>query len=156
MPRIHPVWALLIPLLACLAACHTVNHGAVLLSADQFDANRSYVERGTVQATRSLDALAPRILVETPDPGAGVTPPVDVVVRFEPAADAKIDVDSLQVKYGWFDITDTVIKSMAVSETGITGRLTVIRAGDYALKVSIADSKKRTGYAKLDFRVAAS
>jgi len=123
------------------------------LSDEEFDANLSYIERSANIVRKPVDPLAPRIVVESPDIGASVSPPVNVVVRFAPSEDSKIDLDSLKVKYGWFDITERVRDSMTVSPDGIAGQLQSMKFGKYKIRVSIGDTMQRTSNAELEFKI---
>lgn len=123
------------------------------LTAEEFDANQNFRERSVEILQKPTDPLAPRIVVEKPDVGADVQPPVEVNVIFEPADGATIDMDSLRIRYGWFDITDRVLESMNVSDSGISGKINSMRMGRYTLKLSIADTEKRESKAHIVFEV---
>jgi hypothetical protein len=123
------------------------------LTDDEFDANLSYIERSATVVRKPVDPLAPQIIVESPHVGANVSPPVDVVVKFAPSENSEIDLDSLKVKYGWFDITERVRESMTVSPDGIAGQLQSMRFGKYKIRVSIGDTMRRTSNAELEFKI---
>lgn len=139
--------------LICLANFALATGSVLTLSADEFDANLSYRERGLEISRKPTDPLAPHIVVETPDIGADVAPPVDVMVSFRAAEGATIDLESLKVKYGWFDITKRVRETMEVTHQGIAGKIQGMRRGKYALKVSISDNLRRTSSTKIKFEV---
>ncbi len=125
----------------------------VTLTDEEFDANLSYRERTADLVRKPPDPLAPRIIVEAPQLGSDVSPPVDIIVRFSPAEDSAIVLDSLKVKYGWFDITSRVRESMTVSPEGIAGKLQSVRIGKYTIKVSIGDTMQRTSNAEINFKI---
>lgn len=126
---------------------------ALVLTADEFDANLDFRERSVELLPQAGDPEAPRIVIEKPDIGADVAAPVDVSVRFETAGDAEIDIDTLRIRYGWFDITQRVRDSMEVTGDGISGKITSMRNGKHTLKVTISDSFKREGKASIVFHV---
>lgn len=143
--------SLLLLLLAGAAA--VADDRVLVLTADEFDANVDFRERSVELLPQAGDPEAPRIVVEKPDIGADVAAPVDVSVRFEAAGDAEIDIDTLRIRYGWFDITQRVRDSMEVSGEGISGKITSMRNGKHTLKVSISDSLQREGKASIVFHV---
>jgi hypothetical protein len=144
---------LIVASLICLVGFAEAEDSILVLSADEFDANLSYRERGVELTRKPTDPLAPHIIIQTPDIGADVTPPVDVAVSFQPAEGATIDLDSLKVKYGWFDITQRVLETMEVTHQGIAGKIKGMRRGRYALRVSISDNLRRTSSTKIKFEV---
>ena len=125
----------------------------LILTDEEFDANLDYRERDANIFKKPTDPMAPQIILETPDLGAVVAPPIDVSIRFQSSEDATIDLDSLRVRYGWFDITKRVRKSMTVTSDGIAGQLKSMRRGKYTLKVTISDSKRRKSSAKIRFTI---
>jgi hypothetical protein len=96
---------------------------------------------------------APSIIIENPAFGAQVTTPFPVQLRFQAEDGTSIDLESLKIKYKVFNLTDKVIERMSVTESGISGRLDDIGPGEYNLKLTISDNKKRTGRADLSFTV---
>lgn len=123
------------------------------LTAQEFDANRDYVDSGGKFLTRSIETTSPKIIVDKPSLEKDVVLPVDIDVRFEAAADSPIDISSLRVKYGWFDITERAREFMEVSEQGITGKIDGFREGKYTIKLIIRDQKKRTAQTEISFNV---
>lgn len=148
---------LILPIITMLTI-GAVNHAShaqsiLVLTAEEFDANLNYRERGGNILKKPGDPLAPQIIVDAPDIGTDVAPPVSISVRFQPAGDASIDLESLRVKYGWFDITKRVLESMEVSPDGISGQIGSMRRGKYTLKLSIKDSMNRQSDAIIAFTV---
>jgi hypothetical protein len=125
----------------------------LVLTEQEFEANLDYLERGVDIFKRPGDPLAPQIYIDAPDVDVDVAPPVNISVRFEAADGATIDLNSLRVKYGWFDITKRVLESMQVSANGISGKIGSMRRGKYTLKVSISDTLERKSSAKIVFKV---
>lgn len=123
----------------------------VVLTAEEFDANLSYRERAI--RTRKVDPLAPEILVVEPDTEALVAPPVGVVIHFKPNTDSEIDLESLKIKYGWFDITKRVLEGMTVSPEGISGHIQSMREGSYKITVTVSDTLQRSNSARIEFTV---
>lgn len=133
-----------------------VTHSAesmLVLTEEEFEANQTFRERGVDILRKATDPLAPEIVVDRPDVGADVAPPVDIVVRFRAADDAQIDLQTLKVKYGWFDITERVMETMEVSPEGINGKIQSMRRGKYSLKLTIKDTQERKSDAKIVFEV---
>lgn len=125
----------------------------LVLTDEEYEANLNYRERGVEIVGKRQDPEAPRIVVAEPDTGTDVVAPVYVAVRFEAAQNASIDINSLKVRYGWFDITKRVLESMDVTGDGISGQIGSMRNGKYAISISISDTLKRTSSARIEFRV---
>jgi hypothetical protein len=125
----------------------------LVLTAEEYEANLNFRERGNGSSEIDVDPSAPRILVETPDVEGDVTAPVDVKVTFVAAEGSNIDLGSLKVRYGWFDITDRVLKWLEVTSAGMRGHIAAMKRGDYRIRVSISDDQDRTGKAEIKFRV---
>jgi hypothetical protein len=137
-----------------LAASLANADGSVLtLTDEEFEANRNFRERSVEILQKPADPLAPHIVIERPDVGSHVAVPVEVAVRFETAEGSEIDLDTLRIRYGWFDITDRVLKSMRVSPEGITGKIVSMRRGEYSLRLSISDTMRRETFARIEFQV---
>lgn len=137
-----------------LAASLASADGSVLMLTDEeYEANLDFRERAVEILQKPSDPLAPRIVIDRPDVGSDVAVPVDVAVRFEAAGDSEIDLGTLRIRYGWFDITDRVLESMEVSPTGITGKIRGMRRGKYSLKLSISDTMRRESFARIEFQI---
>jgi hypothetical protein len=137
----------------CAGALASAAEKMLVLTEQEFEANLDYLERGVDIFKRPGDPLAPQIYIDAPDVDVDVAPPVNISVRFEAADGATIDLNSLRVKYGWFDITKRVLESMQVSANGISGKIGSMRRGKYTLKVSISDTLERKSSAKIVFKV---
>lgn len=129
------------------------DESALMLTDEEFEANLDFRERAVEILQKPSDPLAPRIVVDRPDLASDVAVPVDVAVRFEAAGDSQIDLSTLRVRYGWFDVTDRVLESMQVSPSGITGKIRSMRRGKYSLKLSISDTMRRESFARIEFQV---
>ena len=138
--------------LILLFGCSTTEE-PLRITEDQFDAVEATGPDDELVLRGEVERGAPAIVVDTPTLDESVKPPFDVSIRFEANDDANINIDTLKIKYGFFDLTDEVIARMKVSATGISGPIDAVKPGRYKLKVSISDDKKRTGRALLVFRV---
>jgi hypothetical protein len=145
-------------LLAILAAgaCSPVDErsGGLLVTEEQLRTLEALPEDEEISRGEP-EPGAPRILVSTPGLGAEVTTPVPVRIRFVAEPDAEIRPDTLRVRYGPIDVTDKVLENLEVSPAGIDGRIDDALPGKYKFKVSISDTRNRTGEANLKFRVIA-
>jgi hypothetical protein len=139
--------------------------GFTLVTADEYrrlkeQASKVSPESAAPQA-RALDIEAPKILVDSPKPGVEQHPPLRLALRFEPAADAKIDVATFQVIYKLgpirMDITDRIRPFVTLTQAGVSGSSsTAIPAGNHTVIVRIRDTLKRLGEQTITFRVAAA
>ena len=125
----------------------------VVLTAEEFEANLDYRERGVDITKKPPDPLAPEIIIDRPDVASDVAPPVDIAIRFQTSDDAAIDLDSLKIRYGWFDITERVLKAMHVSPDGIQGQIQSMKKGEYSLKISVRDTMRRKSDARIVFQI---
>ena len=153
MNRHHVViQALLAPMLFSVGLVRAESP-ILVLTAEEFEANLSYRERAVDITKKPTDPLAPEIIIDRPDVAADVSPPVDVAIRFQASDDAAIDLNTLKIRYGWFDITDRVLKAMDVSHDGINGQIQSMKKGKYSLKITIRDTMKRKSDAKIVFQI---
>ena len=146
--------AIMLAFAVCLSAeLASGNDSMLVLTAEEFEANLNYRERGVDITAKPTDPLAPEIIIDRPDVAADVAPPVDVAIRFQASEDAAIDLETLKIRYGWFDITDRVLKAMDVSPDGIEGQIQSMKKGKYSLKISVRDTMRRKSDAKIVFQI---
>lgn len=103
------------------------------------------------------NAGAPAIEVLRPTLSADPLPsPLPIELVFRPASGAVIDVASFRVFYGAFkiDVTQRLLKSVAVRPDGLRVDQAAIPAGSHRLVVQVADTQGRTGTKELRFSVA--
>ena len=146
-------------LLAILAAgaCSPVDEqsGGPLVTAEQLRVLEAQPEEEEIPRGEP-EPGSPRILVSLPELGSKVTVPVPVRIRFVAEPDAQILPETLRVRYGPIDITDRVRENLQVSPAGIDGRIDEALPGKYKFKLSVSDTRNRTGEADLRFRVIAN
>jgi hypothetical protein len=139
--------------------------GFTLVTADEYRRLKEQASKVNPESVppeaRALDIEAPKILVDAPQSGVLQHPPLHLALRFEPAADAKIDLSTLQVIYKLgpirVDITDRVRPFVTLTEAGVFGSSsTAIPAGTHTVTVRIRDTLKRLGERTITFRVAAA
>jgi hypothetical protein len=135
------------------SGCAAKQDQSLVITAEQFDEIAAAGPDDEPPLRGIVERGAPAIIVEKPDPDTGVRTPFQVQMRFRPIDDATIDLDTLKIKYGWFDLTEEVLKRMIVSTSGIEGQIDAIKPGKYKLKFSISDDKQRTGRTTLTFHV---
>src|SRR6185437_3749466 len=136
-------------------------HGFTLVTADEYlrlkeQASKLNGESALPEA-KSLDLDAPKILVDEPKLGAELHAPLRLALRFEPAADAKIDLSTFQVIYKLglirMDITDRIKPYVSLTEAGVSGSsAAAIPAGDHTIIVRVRDTQKRLGEQTITFR----
>lgn len=103
--------------------------------------------------TRAIDA--PVIEVVNPNAEKPVPSPVDIFIRFAPGPGAKINLDSLRIKYGviGLDVTDRIRKAATVSPEGIRATGAELPPGNHSMSIEIGDTAGRTTKQKFKFRV---
>jgi hypothetical protein len=109
-------------------------------------------------ALRSADLGAPTITVIKPEHSASLQPPVDIEVRFTPAAGATVNISSLKILYGFLklDVTQRILKApgVEVSGAGLKASGAQLPSGNHKLLIEVADNLGRTGQQSLEFSVA--
>lgn len=130
-----------------------------LISAQQYQklqqsaASEQQIER--LEKSLDLNASAPRIELLQPDIEAdALSSPFEIELRSTPSTGANIDLGSLKITYGWFNITDKIMQNAEVTESGILAKDAEIPAGRHTIKVEIKDSLNRKARRKFSFTVA--
>jgi hypothetical protein len=108
-------------------------------------------------ARRSAELGAPTITVVKPDHSASIQPPVDIEVRFTPAAGSTVNIASLKILYGFLklDVTQRILKApgVDVSAAGLKASGAQLPVGNHKLLIEVADNLGRTGQQLLEFSV---
>ncbi|MBV9696440.1 MAG: hypothetical protein JO005_05875 [Gammaproteobacteria bacterium] len=145
-------------LLAGASAGAVPGGGFELLSDQEY--RSELTARGLPGATlvaRAADLNAPSITVVTPDSTAPIQPPVDIDVRFKPAAGASVNVGSLKILYGFLrlDITQRILSAPGVQVTsaGLTAKGARLPSGSHKLLIQVADNLGRGASRLLEFTV---
>jgi hypothetical protein len=112
---------------------------------------------GAALVPRAADLNAPSITVVSPDSSAPIQPPVDIDVRFKPAAGATVNVASLKIMYGFLklDITQRILQApgVQVSASGLTAKGARLPSGSHKLLIEVTDNLGRAGRQLLQFTV---
>lgn len=112
---------------------------------------------GAALVPRAADLNAPSITVVTPDSSAPIQPPVDIDLRFKPAAGATVNIGSLKILYGFLklDITQRILQApgVQVSAAGLTAKGARLPSGSHKLLIEISDNLGRGGSQLLEFTV---
>jgi hypothetical protein len=156
-----------IALCGAVMVCQSWGAGFSLVSEDEYRQLKSEQQASArskaeadVPVPKALDLNAPQIIVKAPDPHMEIRPPLRLEMRFQPAADAQIDVSSFQVvyKFGLLrkDITDRIRPFVTLTRTGVSGESSAaIPAGEHTLIIRIRDTLNRVGEQVITFRVGA-
>jgi hypothetical protein len=112
---------------------------------------------GAALIPRAADLNAPSIVVVTPDSKAPIQPPVDIDLRFKPAAGANVNVASLKIMYGFLklDITQRILQAPGVQVTaaGLVAKGARLPSGTHKLLIQVSDNLGRAGSQLLEFTV---
>ncbi|MGO9803606.1 MAG: hypothetical protein ACLPTM_12680 [Steroidobacteraceae bacterium] len=112
---------------------------------------------GAALIPRAADLNAPSIVVVTPDSRAPIQAPVDIDLRFKPAAGANVNVASLKIMYGFLklDITQRILQAPGVQVTaaGLTAKGASLPSGSHKLLIQVSDNLGRAGSQLLQFTV---
>jgi len=98
---------------------------------------------------------APTISIEAPDITRPVRSPVNIRITFQAAANARIAVNSLRVRYGFLgiDITRRILAHARPTPTGVFVEDAELPRGRHKVTIQIADNMGRVGAKSFDFNV---
>jgi hypothetical protein len=99
---------------------------------------------------------APRMELEAPSKGGQVKSATDIRVRWMVEDGAKIDPQSVRILYGrlGIDITKRVASTLRVSDRGMEISAMALPSGNHRFKISVTDSRKRTGSLTIEMKIA--
>jgi hypothetical protein len=98
---------------------------------------------------------APTIRIDEPDIANPVRSPVNIRISFQAAANARIAVDSLRVRYGslGIDITRRILAHARPTQSGVFVEDAELPRGRHRVTIQIADNMGRTGTKSFNFNV---
>ena len=98
---------------------------------------------------------APTIRIEEPDITRPVRSPVNIRIRFQAAANARIEVNSLRVRYGrlGIDITRRILAHARPTPSGVFVEDAELPRGRHRVTIQIADNMGRVGSKSFDFNI---
>jgi hypothetical protein len=98
---------------------------------------------------------APTITIEEPEITRPVRSPVNIRIRFQAAANARIAVNSLRVRYGrlGIDITRRILAHARPTPSGVFVEDAELPRGRHRVTIQIADNMGRVGSKSFDFNV---
>lgn len=102
---------------------------------------------------------APKLELLQPRPGPEtLASPFDIQLRWNAEGEARIEPQTLRIRYGWMglDITQRVLAQAEVTSEGLRIRKAALPSGEHKLSVEIADSLQRVGQRQFEVRVQAS
>lgn len=102
---------------------------------------------------------APRLELLQPKPGPDtLASPFDIQLRWNAEGEARIEPQTLRIRYGWMglDITQRVLAQAEVTAEGLRIRKAALPSGEHKLAVEIADSLQRVGRRQFEVKVQAA
>src|SRR5215469_9250069 len=98
---------------------------------------------------------APTIRIEEPDITRPVRSPVNIRIRFQAAANGRIEVNTLRVRYGrlGIDITRRILAHARPTPSGVFVEDAELPRGRHRVTIQIADNMGRAGSKSFDFNV---
>jgi len=102
---------------------------------------------------------APRLELLQPKPGPDtLASPFDIQLRWNAEGEARIEPQTLRIRYGWMglDITQRVLAQAEVTAEGLRIRKAALPNGEHKLAVEIADSLQRVGRRQFEVKVQAA
>jgi hypothetical protein len=109
-------------------------------------------EQGRAPTPRSD---TPAIRIEEPDLTRPVRLPVNIRIRFQAATNARIDVSTLRVRYGFLgiDVTRRILAHARPTPAGVFVEDAELPKGRHRVTIQIADNMGRSGSQSFDFNV---
>ena len=97
----------------------------------------------------------PTVRIEEPDISRPVRMPANIRIRFQPAANATINVSSLRVRYGYLgiDVTRRILAHATPTPSGVFVQDAELPRGRHRVTIQIADTMGRTGSQSFDFNI---
>lgn len=102
---------------------------------------------------------APRLELLQPKPGPEtLASPFDIQLRWNAEGEARIEPQTLRIRYGWMglDITQRVLAQAEVTAEGLRIRKAALPSGEHKLAVEIADTLQRVGRRQFEVKVQAA
>ena len=98
---------------------------------------------------------AATISIEEPDITRPVRSPVNIRIRFQAAANARIEVNTLRVRYGrlGIDLTRRILAHARPTSSGVFVEDAELPRGRHRVTIQIADNMGRVGSKSFDFNV---
>lgn len=109
-------------------------------------------EQGAVAPPRSG---TPKIRIDEPDISRPVRLPVNIRIRFQAATNARIDINSLRIRYGFLgiDVTRRILAHARPTATGVFVEDAELPKGRHRVTIQIGDNMGRSGSQSFDFNV---
>ena len=106
----------------------------------------------------STNPNAPHISVNLPAMTSELYSPIKIDINFVASDDANIQIETLEVLYGWLnlDITDRIKQHAQISHDGITADNVNLPIGKHNITIKIKDTKQRISEKKISFEVLES
>lgn len=105
-----------------------------------------------------LSANGPKVSVLSPKLDADVTGTIAIKAAFAAAADAKVNKDSVRIKYkmpvGWFDVTERVKAQAQLTANGISAKPMALPKGKHQIRISVSDTKGRESIVEIFVNVS--
>ena len=100
-------------------------------------------------------SAAPTISIDEPDITRPVRSPVNIRIRFQAATNARIEVNTLRVRYGrlGIDLTRRILAHARPTPSGVFVEDAELPRGRHRVTIQIADNMGRLGSKSFDFNV---
>jgi hypothetical protein len=127
-----------------------------LVTPDEVMRDRSAPHTPTMHTRGLPQPGAPEIVVDQPAAAATLHPPLNIRVRFVPAAGTAINTSSFRATYGFLgiDITSRLLQHAQLDNQQLRADNVAIPAGDHKVTLTIADLQGRESSRTFQFTVA--
>jgi hypothetical protein len=141
--------------LSAMAASTSSLQAFSLITQDEAARERMKGKTRGFSAASSGNSGRPQIFLVSPSKLSGIPSPLDIELRFIPAAPSKIVGKSFRALYGFcaFDVTDRLTKHAEVTPTGILAKNAELPGGSHSITIQISDDRDRVGSKTFRFEI---
>ena len=144
---------LIVGVIAC--ACFGIRRASAWPLVTRQQAQRENAAPHGQAAPAPTRSAAPTISIDEPDITRPVRSPVNIRIRFQAAAGARIAVNTLRVRYGrlGIDITRRILAHARPTPSGVFVEDAELPRGRHRVTIQIADNMGRVGSKSFDFNI---
>jgi hypothetical protein len=133
------------------SAMSAAGQGFLLVTPEEYA--RDQASKIHYKALAISEPGAPKIEIIEPLQKDTIRVPIKIHIRFNPANDARIVVDTVRILYGWLgiDITERIRRHAVINSMGIKADNAELPEGSHRITIRVADTKDRQ--AETTFRI---
>ena len=118
-----------------------------LITTEEYKQSEALGVEPNVIELKTFEVTGPAIVLEAPSNiKIPLESPLDIVLRLSTSEDAKIDLDTLKIRYGSFlrlDITERIMEHAVIDGDVVEAKGAELPEGKHKIYVSVSDSEGR-------------